>query len=340
MIRFQNDYSECCHPSILQALAVANTEGNSGYGTDPHTEHAKELIRTAIARPDADVHLLIGGTQANLITISAFLRPFEAVIAADTGHICVHETGAIEATGHKCISCPTTDGKLTPALIEAAVAAHSTEHMVLPRMVYLSNTTEVGTCYTTAELAAIRAVCDAHHLLLFLDGARLGSALATGVTTLADLGKLCDVFYIGGTKNGAMMGEALAILDPTLKENFRFCIKQRGGLLAKGWLLGIQFEVLMQDDFYITQGAHANRLALQLKEGIAALGYPFLSDSITNQQFPIFPDAVVDALREEFAFEYQAKIDETHSAIRLVTSWATKESAVVAFLAFLGTHFH
>ncbi|MFI3168631.1 MAG: aminotransferase class I/II-fold pyridoxal phosphate-dependent enzyme [Faecalibacterium sp.] len=335
MIRFSNDYSECCHPRILEILAATNTDGYSGYSTDPHTAHAHDLIRKAIDCPDADVHIMVGGTQANLITISAFLRSFEAVIAADSGHICVHETGAIEATGHKCIACPTTDGKLTPALITAALNAHSTEHMVLPKMVYISNTTEVGTYYTTAELEAIRTVCDEHGLLLFLDGARLGSALATGTMVLSDLARLCDLFYIGGTKNGAMMGEALVIVNPALKENFRFAIKQHGGLMAKGWLLGVQFEVLMQDDFYIEQGAHSNRLALQLKEGIAALGYTFASDSMTNQQFPIFPDEIVAALGKEFTFEYQSKPSATHTEIRLVTSWATKESAVTAFLSAL-----
>lgn len=335
MIRFSNDYSEGCHPLILEAMATTNTEGNFGYSCDPHSAHAHTLIRAAIAQPDADVHILMGGTQTNLVTISAFLRSFEAVIAADSGHICVHETGAIEATGHKCIACPTTDGKLTPALIEAALNTHSTEHMVLPKMVYISNTTEVGTCYTTAELEAIRATCDAHGLILFLDGARLGSALAAGVTTLPDLGRLCDVFYLGGTKNGALIGEALVILNPKLKENFRFSIKQHGGLMAKGWLLGIQFEILLQDDLYVQLGAHANRLALMLKEGIAALGYDFASDSITNQQFPIFPDEIVESLKENFAFEYQSKPSATHTEIRLVTSWATQESAVETFLRTL-----
>ncbi len=335
MIRFSNDYSECCHPRILEVLAATNTNGYSGYSTDPHTTHAHELIRAAVACPEADVHIVVGGTQANLIVISAFLRSFEAVIAADSGHICVHETGAIEATGHKCIACPTTDGKLTPALITAAYNAHSTEHMVLPKMVYISNTTEVGTYYSTAELEAIRAVCDALGLLLFLDGARLGSALATGAMTMPDLARLCDVFYIGGTKNGAMMGEALVIVNPALKENFRFSIKQHGGLMAKGWLLGVQFEVLMDGDFYVSQGAHANGLALQLKEGITALGYNFASDSMTNQQFPIFPDEIVAALGEQFTFEFQSKPSDTHTEIRLVTSWATEQSAIDTFLSAL-----
>ncbi len=332
MIRFTNDYSETCHPLIAQAVVDSLSECNSGYSTDAHTARAHTLIREATQQPDADVHILVGGTQTNLIVISAFLRSFEAVIAAETGHVCVHETGAIEATGHKCIACHTPDGKLTPAHITAAVGGHSTEHMVLPKMVYISNTTEVGTCYTTAELEAIRACCDAHGLLFFLDGARLGSALAAGTTTLPDIGRLCDVFYIGGTKNGAMMGEALVITNPALKENFRFSIKQHGGLLAKGWLLGIQYEVLMQNDLYVSLAAHANALALKLKTGIAALGYAFGTDSISNQQFPIFPDDIMHALAEEFTFDFSAKPNDTHTEIRLVTSWATKESAVDTFL--------
>lgn len=336
MIRFTNDYSECCHPSILAALAAANTEGNPGYSTDPHSEHAHALIRQAVGRPDADVHILVGGTQTNTTAIAAFLRPFEAVVSSDSGHICVHETGAIEAAGHKCIACPAQDGKLTPDAVRAACAAHSTEHMVRPRMVYLSQATELGTLYSLAELEALRAVCDEQGLYLYLDGARLGSALAAGDVTLPDLGRLCDAFYIGGTKNGAMMGEALVILNDALKPDFRYHIKQRGGMLAKGWLLGVQFEQLMQNGLYVRLGAHANELALRLKAGIAALGYPFLCDSVTNQQFPIFPDETVEALSHGFTFERNGKPDAHHTCIRLVTSWATQPESVDSFLEALG----
>jgi threonine aldolase len=335
MIRFTNDYSEGAHPSILAALAATNTEGNFGYSTDPHTARAHALIREAIGRPDADVHLLVGGTQTNTTAIAAFLRPFEAVISADTGHICVHETGAIEATGHKCIACPNVDGKLTPDAIRAACAANTTEHMVRPRMVYVSQATELGTLYSRSELEALRAVCDEQGLYLYLDGARLAVALDASDVTLQDLGRLCDAFYIGGTKNGALIGEALVLINDALKPDFRYHIKQRGGMLAKGWLLGIQFEQLMQGDLYASLGAHANALALQLKAGIAALGYPFLCDSITNQQFPILPDAVVEALGKDFSFEINSKPDATHTCIRLVTSWATQEDAVTQFLAAL-----
>ncbi len=338
MIRFTNDYGEGCHPAILEAMAAANTEGNPGYSTDPHSAHAHALIRQAIGRPDAAVHILVGGTQTNATAIAAFLRPYEAVIAATSAHICVHETGAIEATGHKCVACPAADGKLTPAAVRAAVAAHPDEHMVKPRMVYISQTTETGTVYTLAEVEALRAVCDELGLLLYLDGARLAAGLAAGGPSLSDLVRLCDAFYIGGTKNAALFGEALVILNDALKPDFRYNIKQRGGMLAKGWLLGIQFETLFRDGsgaFYTSLAAHANAMALRLKAGIAALGYPFACDSVTNQQFPILPDALVKALEPDFGFEFSAKPDAGHTCIRLVTSWATREADVDAFLAAL-----
>ena len=335
MIRFTNDYSEGCHPSILEAMAATNTEGNPGYSTDPHSARAHDLIRQAIGRPDADVHLLVGGTQTNATAIAAFLRPYEAAIAAASGHICVHETGAIEATGHKCIACPAADGKLTPDAIRTAVASHPDEHMVKPKLVYISQTTEIGTVYSLAEVEALRAVCDELGLWLYLDGARLASGLAAGGPSLTDLGRLCDAFYIGGTKNGALFGEALVILNPALKPDFRYNIKQRGGMLAKGWLLGVQFEQLFQGNRYVELAAHANALALKLKEGIAALGYTFLCDSVTNQQFPILPDGVVAALGQDFGFEFNCKPDAAHTCIRLVTSWATPEENVDAFLKAL-----
>ncbi len=335
MTRFTNDYSEGCHPRILQAMEAANLEGNFGYSLDPHSEHAHALIRAACGRPDADVHILVGGTQTNQTAISAFLRPYEAVIAAETGHVCVHETGAIEATGHKCIACPGEDGRLTPEAVRAAYAANTTEHMVKPALVYVSETTEVGTLYSYAQLKALRAVCDALGLLLYLDGARLGSALAAGAVTLPQLGALADAFYIGGTKNGALFGEALVILNERLKPCFRYHIKQRGGMLAKGWMLGVQFEVLMQNDLYTELGRQENALALRLRDGIAALGYSFASHSETNQQFPILPDTVVAKLAPDFSFEVSSKPDAAHTAIRLVTSWATQPESVDAFLRAL-----
>ena len=336
MYRFTNDYSEGAHPSILKALADTNLEGNLGYGYDPHCEHAAALIRCKIGRPDADVHFLVGGTQTNTTCICAFLRPHEAVIAASSGHVCVHETGAIEATGHKCVAMPAAaGGKLTPELVRAAVEAHTDEHMVKPRLVYVSNTTETGGVYTAAELRALRSVCDELGLLLYLDGARLAGALACGGASMEELGEVCDAFYIGGTKNGALFGEAVCILNPALKPDFRYIIKQHGGMLAKGWLLGIQFEELFTDGLYFEVGEHANGLAMRLKEGIAALGYPFGSDSPSNQQFPILPNRVLEKLEKDFHWEVNDRPDADHTQIRLVTSWATKPEAVEAFLTAL-----
>ena len=333
MYRFTNDYSEGTHPSILEAMTATNLEGNFGYGCDPHCEHAAALIRQKIGRPDADVHFFVGGTQTNATCICAFLRPHEAAIAAHSGHICVHETGAVEATGHKCIAMPAAPGgKLTPELVRQAVAAHPDEHMVKPRLVYVSNTTEVGSVYTTAELEALRAVCDELGLLLYLDGARLASALACGGASFEDLGRLCDAFYIGGTKNGAIFGEAVCIMNPALKPDFRYILKQHGGMLAKGWLLGVQFEQLMRSGLYEELGVHSTRMAQQLAEGLKGLGVEFLFESPSNQIFPILPDEVLAKLEGAFHWEVNATLEGGRSCIRLVCSWATQQAAVTAFL--------
>lgn len=333
MYRFTNDYSEGAHSRILKAMIETNVEGNPGYGCDEHCTHATSLIRTAIGRQDADVHFLVGGTQTNTTCISAFLRPHEAVIAADTGHVCVHETGAIEASGHKCIAMPAAPGgKLTPELVQAAVDAHTDEHMVKPKLVYISNTTETGGVYNYDEVARLSELCKRLGLYLFLDGARLASALAAGGISFRQLGALCDAFYIGGTKNGALFGEAVCILNPALKADFRYIIKQRGGMLAKGWLLGVQFEQLFQNGLYEELGRHSTELALQLKTGLQQLGIPFGWDSPSNQQFPILPNTVLAQLKDDFCWEESARPDATHTQIRLVTSWATKPEAVTAFL--------
>ena len=333
MYRFTNDYSEGAHPSILEAMTATNLEGNFGYGCDPHCEHAAALIRQKIARPDADVHFFVGGTQTNATCICAFLRPHEAAIAAHSGHICVHETGAVEATGHKCIAMPAAPGgKLTPDLVRQAVAAHPDEHMVKPRLVYVSSTTEAGGVYTTAELKALRAVCDELGLLLYLDGARLASALACGGASFEDLGALCDAFYIGGTKNGAIFGEAVCIMNPALKPDFRYILKQHGGMLAKGWLLGVQFEQLMRSGLYEELGEHSTRMAQQLAEGLKGLGVEFLFESPSNQIFPILPDEVLAKLEGAFHWEVNATLEGGRSCIRLVCSWATQQAAVTAFL--------
>lgn len=337
MYSFNNDYSEGAHPKILEAMINANLTQNTGYGLDVHCLRAAELIRQEIRRDDADIHFITGGTQTNLITIGTALRPWQAVIATDKGHINVHETGAIEATGHKVLAMPSPDGKLTPALIRKALDCHTDEHMVQPKMVYISNSTEIGTQYTKAELEAIHHICRQKDLYLFLDGARLGSALTSKENdlTLEDIARLTDVFYIGGTKNGALFGEALVICHPDLKPDFRYMVKQRGAMMAKGWLLGIQFEELFQDNLFYDLAAHANEMASILRKGIEACGYSFYSASSTNQLFPVFPDPILEKLGEDFLFSVQEKVDDSHTAIRLVTSWATSEEECRRFVKVL-----
>ena len=270
-----------------------------------------------------DIHLFPGGTQENLTAISAFLRPHEAVIAANTGHILVHETGAIEATGHKIISMDSSDGKLTAGHLQAALDIHTDEHMVKPRLVYISNSTEIGSIYRKIELEQLSRFCRENSLFLYVDGARLGSALCSEESdmTLSDLAELTDAFYIGGTKNGALLGEALVICKESLKEDFRFHIKQKGALLAKGKLLGIQFLELFRDDLYFELARHANEMAALLRQGIMEAGYSFFSNSTSNQIFPIFPNAMIERLQKNFSFYIWKELDEAHSAVRLVTSW-------------------
>ncbi|NRY59894.1 threonine aldolase family protein [Clostridium beijerinckii] len=334
MYSFKNDYSEGAHSRILNALVETNLEQTDGYGTDQYTERSVNLLKKKIDREDVDIHLLVGGTQVNLTAISAFLRPHQAAIGADTSHINCHETGAIEATGHKVITMRTNDGKLTPNLVQNVVDSHSDEHMVQPKLVYISNSTELGTLYTKAELIDLHDCCKRNKLLLYLDGARLGSALVAEESdlTLADIAKLVDAFYIGGTKNGALFGEALVICNDELKEDFRYFIKQKGGLLAKGRLLGIQFEELFKDDLYFELAKHANKMALMLKAAIVDEGYKFLTESFTNQQFPILPNNLIEKLSEKYSFNIERIIDSNYTAIRLVTSWATKEENVLEFI--------
>ena len=334
MYSFKNDYSEGAHQNILEALLRTNLEQTDGYGEDSYSLEAAKLIKAKIEKEDVDVHFFVGGTQTNLTTISAFLRPYEAVMAACSGHINVHETGAIEATGHKVIAMPSLDGKVTVKEIEKVLEVHTDEHMVRPKMVYISDSTEVGTIYTKKELEDISNCCKQNDLYLFLDGARLGSALMCEANdvTLADIARLTDAFYIGGTKNGALMGEALVICNDILKKDFRYNIKQKGGLLAKGRLLGIQFVELFKEDLYFEIAKHANEMADILREGIRALGYEFFIDSPSNQIFVIFPNEVLERLKETFSFSVWEKIDDERTAIRLVTSWATKKEAVEAFI--------
>lgn len=334
MHSFLNDYSEGAHPKVLQALTESNLRQTCGYGLDPDCQKAADLIRKLCNAPDAAVHFLVGGTQTNLVAIDALLKPYEAVIAASTGHVSRHETGAIEASGHKVCTVSASDGKLTPELVESVLNDHDgTEHMVSPRFVYISNTTETGTVYNLKELQALRACCDAHGLLLYLDGARLGSAIAAGGPSLPELAALTDAFYIGGTKNGALFGEALVLARP--QADFRWYIKRRGAMLAKGRLLGVQFQALLEDGLYFDIARHANELALRLREGVRTLGYPLMVESPSNQQFFILPKTVFSKLTAqgcEFEVEWE-KADQV--CIRLVTSWATPPAAIDEFLQAL-----
>ena len=259
------------------------------------------------------------------------------MICADTGHINVHETGAIESTGHKVLTVPKEDGKLTPADVLSVVRSHPDEHMVKPRMVYISQSTEVGTVYTRHELEALRAVCDRQNLLLYLDGARLASGMTAEDCDLipADLHRLCDAFYIGGTKNGALFGEALVLVNDALKPDFRYMIKNRGAMLAKGWLLGMQFEGLFTGDLYFTLGRHANAMAARLRDGLIAKGYELAYPSTTNQVFAVLDKDQIFELTTEAAFEFTKNWDATHDVVRFVTSWATKAEDVDAMLALL-----
>ena len=334
MFNFKNDYSEGCHPRILEALTRTNLEQTVGYGLDEHCENAATYIKKAIGCASADVHFLVGGTQTNLTAISAFLRSHHCVLAAATGHVNVHETGAIEATGHKVVTRPTPDGKLTPALIQDMVDEHTDEHMVKPGLVYLSQSTELGTVYTKAQLEAIYACCRKNGLLLYMDGARLACALTSDACdiTLSDLPKLCDAFYIGGTKNGMLFGEAMVIVNDALKPDVRFFIKQRGGMLAKGRLLGLQFEEQFRDGLYLELGRHANTMAQRLQEGLVTKGYPMLQHSPTNQVFPILTAEQYERFSSVCLFETWANLPDSRKAIRLVTSWATKQETVDTFL--------
>lgn len=339
---FYNDYSETAHPACLAALAHEPLRQTAGYGLDDVTEQASAAIRSACAAPDAAVHFVSGGTQANLTILSSILRPFEAVIAAQTGHIFANETGAIEATGHKVISTNVTQGKLTPSAVAAVVAAHPWEHGVRPRVVYISQATEIGTVYSLAELKALREVCTAHNLYFFIDGARIGSALMSAGAdwTLADIAALADVFYIGGTKNGALLGEAIVIVNPVLQADFRYHLKQRGALLAKGRVVASQFLALFSNGLFEELATHANSAATRLQAGLLALGATFENLSSTNQIFPTLPNHVVTALQGDYGFHVWKKDGENQQTIRLVTSWATPFEQVDAFLADVQTCFN
>lgn len=335
MYSFKNDYSEGCHPSILEKLLTTNLEQQNGYGEDAYSNEARECIKQKIENPNAEIHFVSGGTQANLIVIASVLRPHESVICANTGHIHVHEAGSIEATGHKINAVDSNDGKVKVEHIQSVLDEHTTvPHMVKPRMVYISNSTEIGTIYKKDELEKISTFCKNNNLYLFLDGARLGSALCAedNDITLSDLSKLTDVFYIGGTKNGALLGEAIVINNDELKKVLGYHLKQRGALMAKGRILGVQFLELFREDFFFVLAKHANSMASKLSKALKNKGYSFLTESTSNQIFPILPNNLIDELSKKYGFYVWKKIDESKSAIRLVTSWATDEKMIEQFI--------
>ena len=342
-ILFTSDYCEGALPRIMERLQETNMVQTIGYGEDEYCARARELIKEACGRQDVDVHFLVGGTQANATVISSILRPYQGVLCAWSGHINVHETGAVEHGGHKILPLESPDGKITAAQVEEAIRGHfedeNHEHMVMPGMVYISFPTESGTIYSPKELEAISKVCRGSGVPLFVDGARLGYGLAASelvhgreALTLKDLARLADVFYIGGTKQGALFGEAVVITSDALKANFRYCIKQGGGMLAKGRLLGVQFAALFEDGLYLDASRGAVRRAARIRRAFESKGIGFLVDSPTNQIFPVLTEGQRAALAENFGFETWQKLPDGRTGVRFCTSWATPDSNVDALV--------
>jgi threonine aldolase len=337
MLFLKNDYSLGAHPAVLDALVQTNMVYADGYGMDDFCKAASDMILERIGYPGGEVHFLPGGTQTNMTAIAAFLRPHEAAISPETGHICCHETGAIEATGHKIIHVPSSDGKIRPDQIDEVMRSHEDEHYVKPRLLYISDSTETGAYYMKDELLALRSVCDRHGLLLYLDGARLAMALTAqgNDVVLEDLPQIADAFYIGGTKCGALFGEALVLVNESLKPDFRFLLKQRGGMMAKGRLMGVQFQALLKDDLIFELGAHSNKMAALLADGIKKAGYRFAVEPATNLIFPIFPNDLIENLQKKVMFEGWRPYKDGTSAIRLVTSWGSTEEEIHEFLRMI-----
>lgn len=341
MLYFENDYSEGAHPKILEALKKTNYESLSGYGSDEYCERAKEKIKKACGCNDAEVYFLVGGTQTNQIVIDTMLQPYEGVVATATGHVNVHEAGAIEFTGHKVLTVPEHDGKMHAEelknFIETFYNDEAHEHMVFPGMVYISHPTEYGTLYTKEELIKISDVCKQFEIPLFLDGARLGYGVMAKDTDIdiKTIAKYCDVFYIGGTKVGALCGEAVVFTKNNMPKHFTTRVKQHGALLAKGRLLGIQFDILFTDDLYFEIAKNAIDTAEVLKKGLADKGYKFYLDSPTNQQFIVLENDKLERLAKDVRYSFWEKYDDTHTVIRFATSWATKMGDVEALIDLL-----
>lgn len=315
-----------------------NLEQTQGYGEDPHCEHAREMIRCVCGVPDADVHFLVGGTQTNVTVISSVLRPYQGVVCASSGHINVHETGAVEHSGHKVIALPATRGKISAAQVRAVFEGHFTdptaEHMVQPAMVYISYPTEYGTIYSKRELLEIKQACSEWEAPLFIDGARLGYGLESSESDLLlkDIAAIADVFYIGGTKQGMLMGEALVFTDRRLSQGYRSMMKNKAGMLAKGRLLGLQYLALFEDGLYFRIAEQADKFAMEIRQAFMERGCDFLYPSMTNQQFPILPDEWLAKLEKDFAFSFWQRVDESHCAVRFCPSWATQQEAVDALV--------
>lgn len=339
MIYFNCDYNEGAHPAVLQRLVETNLEQSIGYGNDAYCDAARELIQQKCQQPEAYVQFLVGGTQANLTVIASILRPHQGVLCADSGHINVHETGSIEATGHKVLALPATDGKVTAKQVRDAVLDHwrdgSFEHMVQPGMVYISFSTETGTLYSKKELTDLYEACQEMNIPLFIDGARLGYGLTAPENdlTLPELAALCDVFTIGGTKCGALFGEAVVITNRKYQRDFRYIVKQRGGMLAKGRLLGLQFCALMENDLYFEICSKAVQQALAIREAMLAKGFALFADAPANQQFFTLPNAALKKLEEKYVLEHMGAADHGHTNVRVCTSWATTDENVNAFIA-------
>ena len=339
MLYFENDYCEGAHPAILQKLTETNFEKVSGYGTDPYCASAREKIRAACACPDADVTFISGGTQTNAIVIASMLQRWQGVLAAATGHVAAHEAGAIEYTGHKVISLPAHEGKVSAADVRDWCATFyadaNHDHMAFPGMVYISHPSEYGTLYTKQELEDLHTVCQEYRMPLFLDGARLGYGLMAEGTdvTLADIARLTDVFYIGGTKCGALCGEAVVFTHGNMPRQFETMVKRHGAMVAKGRLNAVQFDALFTDDLYFKISRHADEMAYQIRDIFVSAGYPLLFDSPTNQQYPIMPDEELAILGKNFGYEYWERTDPTHSGVRFCASWATTQENVDALRA-------
>lgn len=338
MYSFKNDYAEGAHPLILEQLLATNLQQDQGYGLDKYSGQARELIKEELANKHAQVFFSCGGTQANLLVISHLLKPYQAVISSDVGHIYTNEAGAIEATGHKVIACASENGKINVTSLAHVLKSYSLKpHVVEPKVVYISNSTELGTIYCLEELKQLYQFCKKNDLLLFVDGARLAHAICADKSdlTFKDMGVYCDVFYIGATKNGALLGEAIVFNDPVLAKGFDFSLKQKGALLAKGRVLGVQFLTLFKENLYWALAQHANDMAGQLADHFSSKGYEFLEEPMTNQLFPILPLSLIDELNKHFDFYIWKEISKDTAAIRLITSWATPQSEIDAFIKYI-----